>query len=137
MDSVYSIVHITNEENYKKIMKDGYLRPYRSVHGKKVFCFIQKKKDEWKKNTYFNLKWFGNCAIELDKDILLQRNDYVIRESVNMDPTWEIFGGPVVYSAKDDNDTNKLNRVIRNLTKLNEIMFEKKISLKKYMIKSM
>ena len=132
MDSVYSIVHITNEENYKKTMKDGYLRPYRSVHGKKVFCFIQKKKDEWKK--IHNFKWFGNYAIELDKDILLQRNDYVIRESVNMSPTWELFGGPIVYSAKDDNDTKKLNKAIRDLTKLNEIMFEKKISLKKYMI---
>ena len=31
MDSIYSIVHITSEENYKKIMEDGYLRPYRSV----------------------------------------------------------------------------------------------------------
>ena len=71
---------------------------------------------------------------ELDKDILLQRNDYVIRESVNMSPTWELFGGPVVYSAKDDNDTKKLDKAIGNLTKLNEIMFEKKISLKKYMI---
>jgi hypothetical protein len=135
MDSVYSIVHITNEENYKKIMKDGYLRPFCSVHGTGVFCFIQKKKDQWKK--IINFKWFGNCAVELDKKILLERNDYIIRESVNMSPTWEIFGGPVVYYAKDDNDTNKLNRVIRNLTKLNEIMFEKKISLKKYMIKSM
>jgi hypothetical protein len=32
-----SIVHITNEENYKKIMKDGYLRPYRSVGKSKIF----------------------------------------------------------------------------------------------------
>jgi len=44
------------------------------------------------------------------------------------------FGGPIVYSAKDDNDTKKLDKAIGNLTKLNEIMFEKKISLKKYMI---
>ncbi len=51
-----------------------------------------------------------------------------------MSPTWELFGGPIVYSAKDDNDTKKLNKAIRDLTKLNEIMFEKKISLKKYMI---
>ena len=71
---------------------------------------------------------------ELDKDILLQRNDYIIRDSVSLSPTWEIFGGPNVYSAKDDNDTKKLDKAISNLTKLNEIMFEKKISLKKYMI---
>ena len=31
MDSIYSIVHITTEGNYKKIMEDGYLRPFRSV----------------------------------------------------------------------------------------------------------
>jgi hypothetical protein len=49
-----------------------------------------------------------------------------------MSSTWELFGGPVVYSAKDDNDTKKLDKAIGNLTKLNEIMFEKKISLKKY-----
>jgi len=56
--------------------------------------FYSEKKGRMEKNTYFNLKWFGNCAIELDKDILLQRNDYIIRESVNMSPTWEVFGGP-------------------------------------------
>ena len=131
MDSVHSIVHITNEENYKKMMKDGYLRPYRSVHGKKVFCFIQKKKDEWKK--IHNFKWFGNYAIEIDKDILLQRNDYIIR---NSDDTsgMEIFGGPVIYNAKNDKDKKKLSSSLRELTKLNEIRFKNKISLKKYMI---
>ena len=77
MDSIYSIIHVTTEKNYEKIMKDCYLRPYRSVHGTGVFCFIQKKKDQWKKIS--NFRWFGNCAIELNKDILLQRNDYIIR----------------------------------------------------------
>lgn len=43
MDSIYSIVHITTEDNYKKIMEDGYLRPYRSVQGTRVFCFILEK----------------------------------------------------------------------------------------------
>jgi hypothetical protein len=130
MDSIYSIIHVTTEKNYEKIMKDGYLRPYRSVHGTGVFCFIQKKKDQWKK--IINFKMFGNCAVELDKKILLERNDYIIRNSI-MDG-WESFGGPVIYNAKNDKDKKKLSSSLRELTKLNEIRFKNKISLKKYMI---
>ena len=44
MDLIYSIVHITIPSRYDKIIEDGYLRPYRSVHGTGVFCFIQKKR---------------------------------------------------------------------------------------------
>jgi serine/threonine protein kinase len=132
MDSIYSIVHITTEKNYKKIMEDGYLRPYRSVHGTKVFCFIQKKKDQWKKIV--NFRWFGKFAVELDKKILLERNDYIIRNSDSLSPTWEVFGGPVIYNAKNGKDKKKFNKAIHKMTNLNEIMFENKISLKKYMI---
>ncbi len=46
----------------------------------------------------------------------------------------EIKNVPVVYSAKDDNDIKKLSSSLRKLTKLNEIRFKNKISLKKYMI---
>ena len=130
MDSIYSIVHITTEDNYKKIMEDGYLRPYRSVNGTKVFCFIQKNKDQWKK--IHNFRWFGKFAVELDKKILLERSDYIIRNSII--DGWEVFGGEIVYSAKKEKDKNKLNKAIHNLTNLNEIMFERKISLKKYMM---
>jgi hypothetical protein len=131
MDSIYSLVHVTTEDNYKKIIEDGYLRPYESEIGTGVFCFIQKKKDEYKEIPL--LKLFGNYAIQLDKDILLQINDYVIRKAEDTSGI-ELFGGEIVYSAKEDNDIKKLNKTIRNLTKLNEIMFERKISLKKYMI---
>lgn len=130
MDSIYSIVHITTEENYKKIIEDGYLRPYRSVHGTKVFCFIQKKKNQWKKIP--NFRWFGKFAVELDKKILLERSDYIIRNSI-MDG-WEVFGGPVIYNAKEDKNRKQLDKAIHKLTNLNEIMFENKISLKKYMM---
>ena len=130
MDSIYSIVHITIPSRYEKIMEDGYLCPYRSVHGTGVFCFIQKKKDQWKEIT--NFRWFGNCAVELDKKILLERNDYIIRNSI-MDG-YEAFGGPVIYNAKNDKDKKKLSSSLRELTKLNEIRFKNKISLKKYMI---
>jgi hypothetical protein len=47
---------------------------------------------------------------------------------------WEAFGGEVIYNSKKEKDKNKLNKAILNLTNLNEIMFENKISLKKYMI---
>ena len=131
MDSIYSIVHITIPSRYEKIMEDGYLCPYRSVHGTGVFCFIQKKKNQWKEIT--NFRWFGNCSVELDKKLLLERNDYIIR---NSDDTsgMEIFGGDVIYNAKDNNDKKKLSSSLRKLTKLNEIRFKNKISLKKYMI---
>ena len=132
MDSIYSIVHITTEGNYKKIMEDGYLRPYRSVHGTGVFCFIQKKKDQWKKMP--NFRWFGKFAIQLDKKILLERSDYIIRNSIV--DGYEAFGGKVIYNAKNDKDRKQLNKAIRKMTNLNEIMFENKISLKKYMMTS-
>ena len=132
MDAVYRIIHVTSEENYEKIMKDRYLRPYSSIHGTGIFCLIQKKKDDWKK--IHNFRMFGNCAVELDKKIFLERNDYIIRKSVSLSPTWEVFGGPIIYSAKDDNDIKKLSSSLRKLTKLNEIRFGNKISLKKYMI---
>ena len=125
MDSIYSIVHITTEENYKKIMEDGYLRPYRSVHGTGVFCSIQKKKDQWKKMP--NFQWFGKFAVQLDKKILLERSDYIIRNSI-------VDGGKVIYNAKNDKDRKQLNKAILKLTNLNEIRFNNKISLKKYLM---
>ena len=130
MDSIYSIVHITIPSRYEKIIEDGYLRPYRSVHGNGVFCFIQKKKDQWKK--IINFRWFGNCAIQLDKKILLERSDYIIRNSIV--DGYEAFGGEVIYNAKNDKDKKQLNKAIRKLTNLNEIRFDNKISLKKYMM---
>jgi len=150
MDSIYSIVHITTEKKYKKIMEDGYIRPVSSVqlenqrfsnlrdkklfeflsfHGTGVFCMIQKKKDNWK-NTILRLS--GTSVIELDKKILLERSDYIIRNSII--DGYEEFSGKIIYNAKNDKDKKKLNKAISRLTNLNEIMFERKISLKKYMM---
>jgi hypothetical protein len=119
MDSIYSIVHITTEENYKKIMEDGYLRPYRSVHGTGVFLFIQKKKDYWKKMP--NFWWFGKFVVELDKKILLERSDYIIRNSIV--DGYEAFGGEVIYNAKKDIDRKQLNKAILKLTNLERCVF--------------
>ena len=69
---------------------------------------------------------------ELDKKILLERSDYIIRNSM-MDG-YEAFGGPVIYNAKNDKDRKKLNKAILKLTNLNEIRFNNKISLKKYLM---
>ena len=63
---------------------------------------------------------------------MLERNDYIIRNSI-MDG-YEAFGGPVIYNAKNDKDKKKLSPSLHKLTKLNEIRFKNKISLKKYMI---
>ena len=93
-----------------------------------MFCFIQKKKDQWKKIP--NFRWFGKFAIQLDKKILLERSDYIIRNSI-MDG-YEAFGGKVIYNAKNDKDRKQLNKAILNLTNLNEIRFKNNISLKKY-----
>ena len=131
IDLIYSIVHVTTEKNYDKIVKNGYLCPYKEENGTGVFCFIQKKKDEWKEMK--SLRLWGNLVIELDKNILIERNDYTIhnaRDALGI----KYFGGPIVYSAKDDNDIKKLSSSLHKLTKLNEIRFENKISLKKYMI---
>jgi len=89
-----------------------------------VFCFIQKKIP--------NFQWFGKFAVQLDKKILLERSDYIIRNSM-MDG-YEAFGGPVIYNAKNDKDRKKLNKAILKLTNLNEIRFKNNISLKKYLM---
>ena len=46
---------------------------------------------------------------------------------------YEAFGGLVIYNAKNDKDRKQLNKAILKLTNLNEIRFNNKISLKKYL----
>ena len=89
----------------------------------------QKKKDHWK-NTVLRLS--GTSVIQLDKKILLERSDYIIRNS--MFDGYEAFGGPVIYNAKNDKDRKQLDKAIHKLTNLNEIRFSNNISLKKYMM---
>ena len=79
-----------------------------------------------------NFQWFGKFAVQLDKKILLERSDYIIRNSI-MDG-YEAFGGKVIYNAKNDKDKKQLNKAILKLTNLNEIRFKNNISLKKYLM---
>jgi len=78
------------------------------------------------------LKMFGKYIIEIDQNILLNRNDYIIykayKDTITND---EIFGGKLVYDSHKK-ETNSLYKVIKKLTLLNEIRFDNKISLKKY-----
>jgi hypothetical protein len=46
----------------------------------------------------------------------------------------EIKNVPVIYNTKNNKDKKKLSSPLHKLTKLNEIRFKNKISLKKYMI---
>jgi hypothetical protein len=134
MDKVISIIHITTEKNLKKILKDGYIKPYESELGKGVYTIINLDKDLLKKRPIINQ--FGNYVIELDKELLLNRNDYVIHKAYPDELVGELFGGEKVFdshleqSLKDKK--RKLNKVINNLTLLNEVIFDNKISLNKY-----
>lgn len=60
-----------------------------------------------------------------------ERNDFIIREEFNEGNLGSSFGGPIVYNR----DRNNLDKVIKNLTTLNEVIFKNKISLKKYLSK--
>jgi len=127
--NIYSVIHITTKNNIDTIIQDGYLRPSVAELGKGVFCIILKKKDDRKKIPLIFL--FGSVIIELDKNILNERNDFIIRKEFNEGNLGSSFGGPIVYNG----DRNNLDKVIKNLTTLNEVIFKNKISLKKYLSK--
>jgi len=127
--NIYSVIHITTKNNIDTIIQDGYLHPSVSELGKGVFCIILKKKDDWKKIPLIFL--FGSVIIELDKNILDERNDFIIRKEFNEGKLGSFFGGPIVYNG----DRKNLDKAIKNLTTLNEVIFKNKISLKKYLSK--
>ena len=131
MDRVISLYHFTSKNNLKKIIKDGYLRPFKSEMGKGIFLIINMDKNLIKKR--FMVSAFGNYLIELNKNILTNRKDFYIREALNDGfPVYhELFGGKIVFDMKKDNKS-KLNKVLKKLTLLNEVIFKNKISLKKY-----
>ena len=108
--NIYSVIHITTKNNIDTIIQDGYLHPSDSVAGlgKGVFCIILKKKDDWKKIPLIFL--FGSVIIELDKNILNERNDFIIRKECNEGNLGSSFGGPIVYNG----DRNNLDKVIKN-----------------------
>jgi len=130
MNSSISLIHITTKNNLLNILKDEYIQPFESVRGKGAYMIIKINNDLIKERPI--LKMFGKYIIEIDQNILLNRNDYIIykayKDTITND---EIFGGKLVYDSHKK-ETNSLYKVIKKLTLLNEIRFDNKISLKKY-----
>ena len=129
MNRVLSLYHFTTKENLEKILEDGYLRPYESVMGNGIYFIANMDKNLLQKRKQITM--FGNYVIELDKNILDNRKDFYIREAFN-EYNLELYGGKIVFNMKDGNK-KKLDKVVKKLTLLNEIVFTNKISLKKYM----
>jgi hypothetical protein len=129
MNRVLSLYHFTTKENLEKILKDGYLRPYESVMGKGVFLIANMDKNLLQKRKQITM--FGNYVIELDKRILEDRKDFYIREAFN-EYNFELYGGKIVFNMKDGNK-KKLNKILKKLTLVNEVIFCKKISMNKYL----
>jgi hypothetical protein len=129
MDRILSLYHFTTEKNFKKILKDGYLRPYKSVMGKGIYLIANMDKDLIKKRKVITI--FGNYVIELDKKILEDRKDFYIREAFN-EYNFELYGGKIVFNMKDGNK-KKLNKILKKLTLVNVVIFRKKISMNKYL----
>jgi len=128
MNSSISLIHITTKNNLLNILKDEYIQPFESVRGKGAYMIIKINNDLIKERPI--LKMFGKYIIEIDQNILLNRNDYIIYEAYK-ETNDEIFGGKLVYDSHKK-ERNSLYKVIKNLTLLNEIKFDNKISLKKY-----
>lgn len=129
MNRVLSLYHFTTKENLEKILEDGYLRPYESLMGKGIYFIANLDKNLLQKRKQITM--FGNYVIELDKRILEDRKDFYIREAYN-ENNLELYGGKIVFNMKDGNK-KKLDKVLKKLTLVNEIVFMNKISLKKYL----
>jgi len=128
MNSSLSLIHITTKKKLDKILKTGYLVPHESDREKGVYMVIKLNNNLIKQRPI--LKLFGNFVIEINQNILFNRNDYSIFEAYKENND-ELFGGKIVYDAHTDN-IKQLPNIIENLTLLNEIKFNNKISLKKY-----
>ena len=129
MNRVLSLYHFTTKENLDKILKDSYLIPYESIMGKGVFLIANMDKKLLEKRKQITM--FGNYVIELDKKILEDRKDFYIREAYN-ENNLELYGGKIVFNMKDGNK-KKLNKILKKLTLVNEVIFCKKISMNKYL----
>lgn len=132
MNNVDYLIHFTDKDSYDQIIKDGYLRhiPEKS----KVFSegiYLQAVFAHKKFRSFYTSKY----QIKINKSILLNRKDYVIRKA---DSTLDkdgfgTYGGKIVYRGSEKRD--KLEKILNVLTLTNEIIFKNPISLSKYMIK--
>ena len=132
MEKIKYLIHFTDKNSYEEIIKDGYLRhiPEKSnVFSEGIYLqavFIDKKF-----RSFYSSKYY----IKIDKSILLNRKDYIIKkaESIFDKDGFGTYGGKIVYIGNEKRD--KLEKVLNNLTLTNEVIFSNKISLSKYMIK--
>lgn len=132
MNNVDYLIHFTDKDSYNQIIKDGYLRhiPEKS----EVFSegiYLQVVFNNKKFRSFYTSKY----QIKIDKSILLNRQDYVIRKA---DSTFDkdgfgTYGGKIIYNGNEKKC--KLEKILNILTVTNEIIFKKPISLSKYMIK--
>ena len=134
MEKVNYLIHFTDHDSYSQIIDEGYLRhmPEKSeVFSEGIYLqvvFSDKK---------FKSMYTSKYSIKIDKSILLNRKDYVIKKA---DSTFDkngfgTYGGDVVFSGKDNKNKKRLNKVLSDLTLTNEVIFKNPISLSKYMVK--
>ena len=76
MDRLKYLIHYTRKEDYENIMKDGYLKfiPENWSH----YC-----DGIYTRSVFDNMPFFGyytKCPIYINKSILLNRKDYIIKE---------------------------------------------------------
>lgn len=113
MNKVDYLIHFTDKKSYNEIIKDGYLRhiPERS----EVFSegiYLQAVFSHKKFRSFYTSKY----QIKIDKSILLNRQDYIIKKA---DSTFDkdgfrTYGGKIVY--KGNEKRSKLEKVLTSLT---------------------
>lgn len=127
MDNIISLIHRTNKKNYNKIIKDEYLLPHKSITGNGVYLTIKINENQVEKQPLIN---YGDYEITIDKSILFNRSDYIIRNMYYNKKTYFV-SKKIIFDAHKDSKT-KLEKKLKSLVLLNEIVFDNEISLNKY-----
>ena len=130
MENIINLTHRTKRKNYYKILNDGYLIPKKAKTGRGIFLTIKLDEDLLKKEP---MTYYGKYEINIDKTILLNRNDYIIR-NLYYDKKTYFVSFETLFDAHKDNK-NILENKLKKLVLLNEIVFDNKISLNKYQLK--
>ena len=147
------IIHGTVEQNLENILKDGYITP----NNEKADTLLSKSPNQiFTQLVYRNIPgqeidiqqrpFYGNCAIVLDKQILKDYPFYACTIGSfhnNFNNVFESNDTNILYKShgklermpnlkKLKNHINNYMKKSENFTSTHEILFNKKISLKKY-----